>query len=114
MEDREDQMRMIEMDIEVAKDKIAMVDALNRLKKNKDFKRVFADGFSGTEVVRVVKALADPACQDPQTQAALHARISAVGVIEQYMIAIDRIGEMSRKALGDYEEDLVEVAAEEA
>ena len=114
MNEREEQSRQIEIDIETAKDKIAMVDALIRLRKNKDFKRVFIDGFSGTEAIRVVKALADPACQDPSTQALLQARISAVGVIEQYMIAIERIGEMSRRALNDYENDLVELADEEA
>ena len=107
-----EQLEAVDHSISRAKDQIAMADALGRLYKNRDFKKVFLDGFLNEEAARTVRALANPAMQDAQNQAMLQKQIIAVGQVHQFMLTIDRIGMMARKSLGEFEETREEILRE--
>jgi len=109
-----EQIELIELSIESAREKVAMATSLRRLYKNKDFKKVFLDYFLGTDVSRTVKALAEPACQDPNIQRALQKRIDAVGQLDQFMRMTERIGDTAAKALVDDEETREAILRDEA
>jgi hypothetical protein len=104
---------MIEVSIEEAKAKVAMADAVRRLCKNKDFKKVFLDHFLGTEVARTVKLMASPSAQNPAYQEALQKMLIAVGQVDQFMRMTLTLGDMAAQGIVDDEAELQAILAEE-
>lgn len=107
------QMEIVEVEIDDAKVQISMADSLMRLHKNKDFKKVFLEGYMKDDLVRAVKSKADPACQDAVSQSMLNQRIESVGQLDQFMRTVFIFGNMASKSLADYEAVREEMLSEE-
>lgn len=97
------ELEMIDISIDEAKATVARAEALRRLFKNKDFKKVFTDHFLGSEVARTVKLMADPTMQDPRHQQALNNILIAVGQVDQFMRTTLVLGDMAQQGIVDSE-----------
>lgn len=107
------ELEMIEMSIEQAKEIVARSEALKRLCKNKDFKKLFLDYYLGTEVARTVKLMADPSSQSPAHQESLHKRLISVGQVDQFMRATLTMGDMAQEGIAEDEQTREQLLAEE-
>jgi len=109
-----EQIEYIDISIEHAKEQIALLESIERLYKNRDFKKVIIEHYMKDEVVRIVHALASPANKHPDVQAGLQRRIAAVGEFSQFLMAIQRLAEEAQKAILDNEQAREAILAEEA
>lgn len=97
------ELELIEVSIEHAKTTVAMAEALRRLCKNKDFKKVFLDHFLITEAARTVKLMADPSQQRPECQDALQKVLISIGQVDQFMRATLTMGDMAQQGIEEDE-----------
>jgi hypothetical protein len=93
-----------ENDEKVYKAQIALGDALNRLKSNRDFNKLILTGFLEDEAVRLVHAKADPQLQTPEKQAAVIRDIDAIGTLKAYFKLVDHYAEIARKNLSQLDD----------
>lgn len=103
----------IEVDIDIAKEHIALGDALVRLKKNPDFKKIFEEYYMVQEPARVVQAMADPNMQTESFQRGFHNIIRSVGNFGQFMTNILVTADRAEKLLEYAEEQRLEMLREE-
>lgn len=99
----EEQIEQIDISMEHAKTNINMMDALNKLTTNKDFKKVILEGYFKDEASRLVLLKADNSMQGEQEQTTIDKSIIAVGYLRQYFSTIMQIGSMAERALKDDE-----------
>lgn len=107
------ELEMIDISIEEAKATVAMADALKRLGRNKDFKKVFLDHFMVTEVARTVKLMAEPSMQNPAQQESLHKMLIAVGQVDQFIRMTLTLGDMAQQGISDAEVERENILNEE-
>lgn len=78
------ELEEIEISIDQAKEKIAMAEALTRLRKNPDFIKVIVKTYMKRNAIWLVEAKADPEKQDERNQAFFDKQINAIGQLSQY------------------------------
>lgn len=105
----EQQIELVEITIEQAKNKIAVMDAIDRLTRNRDFKKVFTEGYFEREPARLVKMKADPSSQTPEAQASILRQIDAIGTLHQYLRTQHVLGQMAQRDLAEHEQTLVDL-----
>ena len=107
-------IQAIESNINEAK-KIADVgDCLERLRLNRDFKKVIMEGYFEKEAIRLVHLKADPKMQSPDSQKSILAQMDAIGSLNQYFYAVFAQAQIARKAIVSDEEARDELLAEGA
>lgn len=104
----------IELNIKQAQELVNLNTSLQRLRNNRDFKKVFLDGFFKDEAVRLVHLKADPSMQSPEYQAAILKQMDGIGAIRGYFDMIEHQGQMAAQAIEADEEALEELRQEEA
>ncbi len=109
----EDQAAQIELHIDEARQGIADMEALNRLRQNKDFKRIFLKLFLEDEPARLTTLLAHPSYQGDDTQADIINQLKSVSLFGQYMTKLNQFGISAQTALEDHEQELELVHSEE-
>ena len=102
----------IEVTIEQAKGQIDNMQALDRLRKNKDFIKLLEDGYLKEEASRLVLALAEPALQSDENQRQLKKMIDGVGYFRQYLNKIYQFGHQSENAMASHEATRTELMSE--
>lgn len=107
------QVDQIQVELKHAQEIIKDRDALDRLRKNKDFKRVIDTLYFKEEAARLVMARANSALNDEQQRHILM-MIDGVGCLVNFFDTVERRGSDMDVAIKDYEEALEEVAREEA
>lgn len=106
-------IQAIEENIRQAKKIADFGDAVERLKSNRDFKRVILEGYFEQEAIRLVHLKADPNMQSPDNQKSILTQMDAIGALSQYFnTALFKAG-MARKAIAADEETRDEILAEE-
>jgi hypothetical protein len=106
-------IQAIEENIKQAK-KIAEVgESLDRLKANRDFKRVVIEGYFEQEAIRLVHLKSDPNLQSAEHQKSIMAQIDAIGAVSQYFGTVLHKASLARKAIAADEETRDEILAEE-
>ena len=105
-------LEQIEINIEAAKQLIAIDETLTRLENNKDFQAIILEDFFKTNVVRLVRLKASPQCQDDLNQKFITAQIDAVGQMHQYFTGIRIQGNSARQALERDQEELASILTE--
>lgn len=93
----------IEANIEQLKEFVALGDSLNRLMKNRDFKKLICETYLEKEAVRLVHLRAAPAMQDDCNQTQITKDIDAIGCFAGFLHAIGYQANAARDAI---EEDL--------
>ena len=109
-----DEVRNIDIEIEQAKELIAMRDALIRLGKNKDFQKVISNGFLRDFALNTVairgrmEFRTNQALMDSNTR-----KLDAVGELEEYFRNVRAHGARMDVALKEAEEIRNEILATE-
>ena len=93
-------LRQVEESIAQQRKTIEYGDALERLKSNRDFKKLITEGYFEKEAIRLVFAKSNPALQSEESQKSLDNQINAIGSFEQYLHGISHSAEMARKNIG--------------
>ena len=106
-------VQQITIDLENAKEQVALGNSVTRLMKNKDFKRVILDGLFKNEAVRLVLLKGDPSMQSDQDQKGLLQQMDAIGSLRQYLYATEVLGKRAEGAIEDYEQELETIRNEE-
>lgn len=109
----EDTIKSIELNIVQAKKIEEVGNALERLKANKDFKRVVIEGYFEQEAVRLVHLKSDPSFQTEQLQQSIISQIDAIGNLSQYFQTLRHKASLANKAIEADEETRDELLAEE-
>lgn len=107
-------IEQIERGIAQSKAQIERSDALERLQRHADFKKIISEGYFKDEALRLIDLKADPGWQKPEQQAHVVAMIDAIGTLKGYFRSIEHTGAMARKVLPDYEADLITAQEEGA
>lgn len=94
--------------------KIAEVgEALERLRNNRDFKKVMLEGYFEQEAIRLVHLKSDQNVQSPDMQKSIIAQIDAIGAVSQYFSTVMHKASIARKAIASDEEAREEILEEE-
>ena len=109
----EQQIKHIDLSIEQAKANIQRYEQLNKLASNKEFKELILDGYFRDEASRLVLLKADPNMLGDTEQLHIGKLIDGIGALRQYFSTIERIGEMSQRALKEHEQTREELLQEE-
>jgi hypothetical protein len=103
----------IERNIEKAKAEVEFGAALERLKANKDFKKVVLEGYFEKEAIRLVHLKADCNMQSPEMQRSIVQQMDAIGSFSEFLnVRLQRAG-MATKQIEADEETRDEILAEE-
>lgn len=109
-----EQLNQIEKDIKVSTEVVDFGNALERLRSNRDFKRVVLEGYFKDEAVRLVHLSADPSMQSPEKQESIKQQMNAIGQLNQYFNTVFFRARQAGKYIADAEEMRHELIAEEA
>lgn len=108
-------MQAIELDINEAKRRIELGNALNRLKGNSDFNMLIGHHYFIEHAARTTSLLASPSMQSPQNQALLFGDLRAISELQQFLNMITVEANKCVEALSEMEEarDLIAAGDEE-
>jgi hypothetical protein len=79
------ELEQIEISIEQAREKIALAEAVTRLRNNADFKLVFVETYLKRNALWLVEAKANPEKQDELNQTFIEKQLNAIGQLSQYL-----------------------------
>lgn len=108
-----DTIQAIEENIRQAREIIELNTSLERLYGNRDFKKVFLDGYFKAEAVRLVHLKAEPQMQTPERQLSVIAQIDAIGGLLEYLRTVAYNASVASKAVETGAADIEELLAEE-
>lgn len=109
----QDQLAQLNREESAAKVQASLAESLERLRSNRDFRKLIVDGYLTTEAVRLVHLKSDPAQQEPAQQAAIVRDIDAIGALQQYFRTVDKLGEMAGASIKTIEETRNELLADQ-
>lgn len=75
----------IERSIKQHKATVDLGAALERLRANKDFKKIIVEGYFENEAVRLVHLKADPSMQSAESRRSIEQQMDAIGALNQYL-----------------------------
>jgi hypothetical protein len=107
------EIEAIEKSIKQAKANVELGSAIERLKSNRDFRKMVLEGYFEQEAVRLVHLKADPSMQSPTHQAAILRDIDAIGAFKTYLDTVLFKSDMAAASLADSEAALADALAEE-
>ena len=108
------ELQHLEVIIKQAQKMVDLGDALERLRNNKDFKKVIGEGYFEQEAIRLVHLMSDSAMQSPELQTAIHKQMIAVGVFRDYLETLAIRAGMARRSVEADEATRDEILAEGA
>ena len=73
-------------------------EALQRLMKNRDFKKVILEGYFKDEPIRLVHLKSDVSFQTPERQQAILTQMDSIGALNQYFNTLNHMMEQAKKA----------------
>ena len=106
------ELQAIDQSIKQARKAIDLGDALERLKGNRDFKRIIQDGYFEQEAVRLVHLKSSPTMQSAESQKSIDQQMVSIGSLDQYFRTIAVQAEMARKSI-KYDEQVRDELIEE-
>lgn len=106
-----DAMQEIRVTREAAEEKVALGDALNRLTKNRDFKKIIDKGYFEQEAARLALISADFSLNEEARAATLEA-IKGISHFHQYLQQVSWFAVQAQATLDDLVEHELEVEAE--
>ena len=108
------ELQQLESNIKLAQKIVDMGDALDRLRNNRDFKKVIGEGYFEQEAIRLVHLMSDSNMQSPETQQSIHKQMIAVGVFREFLETLNVRANMARRAVEADEATRDEILAEDA
>lgn len=92
-------VKEIEKQIQRAKELVESGKALERLRSNRDFKKIVVENYLEQECIRLVLAKADPNLQSEAKQASILRQIDAIGALSQYFHTVYASAAVAEKSL---------------
>lgn len=111
---RDDILQQLDRQIEAEKIRVTRGEALERLKKNKDFQLIVLDGYLREEAIRLVGLRGEPALSRPETQASILRDIDAIGSFGQYLRTVQAGADQAAKVIAQAEDERQAVLEETA
>jgi hypothetical protein len=105
-------IEMIELSIEEAKKMIEKKNLVEKLMRNREYRRIIEDGYFKEEAARLAGCSADPAME--QYRDDIFLGIQAISKLQQYMRTLVQMGNIAERDLNEHNEALDELRAEEA
>lgn len=102
----------IRISIEQKKAAVGDLDALTRLSRNRDWKRIIDTVFLKDEPARLVALLAHPGMQDEVSQKEIHSQMLAVAYLRSFLARTEHFGQQAKDALPHDEETEAELLKE--
>lgn len=102
----------VEMNIKEAQKMVELGKSLERLRNNRDFKKLILDDYLEKEAVRLVHLKSDSNTQDERSQASIMRDIDAVGSFTQYLNLIVYKADSAKQGIAEAEETLDELRNE--
>ena len=103
----------IERNMEKAKAVLDFSVALERLRGNRDFKKVVLEGYFEQEAIRLVHLKSDPNMQAPAIKQSIESQIDAIGQLSQFFSTALQKASMASRQIEADQETIEELAAEE-
>ena len=110
----EQELKQVEISIELAKKKVALGECLERLLKNPDFKKLFMEEYLKDYAVHLVKNKASMGMQDDANQKFIDAQINAIGNVDQFLRFTSMEAYQAKMSLTADEQTMEEILEEEA
>ena len=107
------ELQQLELNIKQAQKMADLGDALERLRNNRDFKKVIEEGYFKDEAVRLVHLMSDSNMQSPEIQTSIHKQMIAVGVFRDYLETLNTRADMARRSVAADEATRDEILADE-
>lgn len=108
----EQQIAEIELSKSQAESFVKTAEALDRLSKNRDFKRIISDGYLKEESIRLVSLKGAPEMQHEKHQASILKQIDAIGSLQNYFHGIYMQGDHAKALIEEAEEEIEMIRAE--
>ena len=108
------ELQQLESNIKLAQKIVDMGDALDRLRNNRDFKKVIGEGYFEQEAIRLVHLMSDGNMQSPEIQQSIHKQMIAVGMFREFLETLATRANMARRAVEADEATRDEILAEDA
>lgn len=105
-------LQQLEANIKQAQEIADLGNALDRLRNNRDFKKVVMEGFFNQEAARLVHLMADSNMQAPETQSSIYKQMVAIGGFRDYLDTLSIRADMARRAVEADEATRDEMLAE--
>ena len=105
-------LEAVEISIDQAKEKIELMECLDRLTRNKDFKKLIDNDYLREESIRLVYLRADPNMQVPESQAHVNKSLDAIGALRAYFHKVQVQGMGALNSLSESEQVREEILAE--
>jgi len=80
-------------------------EAVERLRKNRDFKKVFGELYFEKEPARIAKALTSWAMQDEVNQRNLEEQLRAIGHLQNFLMFIEQEGKRMQELIEESEKE---------
>ncbi len=93
------QVEEVRISIEQKKEMIGLGDAVERLSRNRDFKKLIDTEYFGNEPKRLVSLLGHPDMQDEYSQKEIHNQMLAIAYFRKYLGHIEVFAEQARQSL---------------
>lgn len=103
----------LEAGLEQVKEAIQLGEAVLRLKKNRDFKKVFLDSYFSNEPQRLTLLLAAPNIKEEQ-RAEIIKSLQSISECHAFLQTVLSEYDRANEVIGEYEDSLAELAASEA
>lgn len=103
----------IELNIKQAQLLVDTGNALERLRSNRDFKKIINEGYFEQEAIRLVHLKGDPSMQTAELQASIIRQMDAISALNQYFQTVFYRADLAGKAIAADEETRDELLAEE-
>jgi hypothetical protein len=107
------ELEALEISIEEAKAKVELMEALDSLGNNSNFKKVILDGYFKNEASRLVLLKAVPSMQSEAQQLSISKSIDAIGHLRQYFSTVYQLGNMAKQSIVEDEATREELLSEE-
>lgn len=98
-------LQMIEVSIDEARKAIEKRDALLRLLKNRDFKKLVLTEYFENEPKRLATLVAHPNFQSDEQQKSVMEDLRSIGTLQQFFNMLRVQGDMNERAIKDHEEE---------
>ena len=106
------ELELLEAEVKEYKKVVEFAQAVKRLELNKDFKKVFTEGYFKDEAVRLVHLRSDPECQSKADQENILKALDAIGHLSQYLKKAILEGDLALKQIAMNEDIQQELIAE--
>ncbi len=107
------QVETIRIEIEQKKEMIAIGDAIQRIVRTRDWKKLIETEYLEKEPQRLVTLLAHPGMQDDASQKEIHNQMVAIAYFRQFIATQLHFSEMAKESLPESQETEAALLAEE-